>query len=160
MDYESMTTPQLQAECKHRGLPSARAKADLVQRLTEHDAAAADESSELVAEDGAEFDPEPSAEAEAGEAPQADVDDFEPVAEGDSTPVRAPEPAPAPAAPTLFRQTFPAGPEGPDEEEHLAYRQTTRQAAVEAGLVPRGDAYRTGTVDGHEVYEVRVRAAS
>ncbi|MEU1309502.1 hypothetical protein ABZ419_11490 [Streptomyces cinnamoneus] len=52
---------------------------------------------------------------------------------------------------------FPAGPEGPDEEEHLAYRQAVIQAALAAGHTPRGDAYRVGTIDGHEVYEVRLR---
>lgn len=57
-----------------------------------------------------------------------------------------------------FRQAFPAGPEGPGEDEHLAYRQATIQAAIDAGCTVRGDAYRTGTVDGFEVYEVRVRA--
>lgn len=111
MDYDQLGTPELQQECKRRGLPSGRVKADLVQRLTDHDAS------------GAETPP-------AGEQP------------------------------ALIQCTFPAGSEGPDDEEHLAYRQTTIQTAIEQGLAPHGDAYRVGTVDGHEVYEVNVRAVT
>ena len=38
MDYDAMSTPELQQECKRRGLPSGRVKAELIARLNEHDA--------------------------------------------------------------------------------------------------------------------------
>lgn len=137
MDYESMSARQLQEECRRRGLPTARAKADMVQRLTEAGAA-------QPYDDG-------------GVLPTGVVTVVNET--GTSEPViPAPDPeSPAPAPPMTVRCTFPAGPEGPGEEEHFAYRQTTIQTAIEQGLTPRGDAYRTGTIDGYEVYEVRVR---
>lgn len=129
MDYEQMSTRELQEECRRRGLPSARAKADLVERLTDHDSALADEPAALQA-------PAP------GEPPAS-------TPPGDRSHL--------PTAPAVQQMRFPAGPEGPDEEEHLAYRQAVIQAALAAGHTPRGDAYRVGTIDGHEVYEVRLR---
>jgi hypothetical protein len=57
----------------------------------------------------------------------------------------------------VFRQDFEAEPGGPDEETHLAYRQATIQAAVEAGHAPRGDARLAVIADGRWVYEVAVR---
>lgn len=137
MDYESMSARQLQEECRRRGLPTARAKADMVQRLTEADAA-------QPYDDGGVLPPGVVTVVNETGAPEPVI------------PAPDPEP-PALAPPTTVRCTFPAGPEGPGEEEHLTYRQTTIQTAIEQGLTPRGDAYRTGTVDGYEVYEVRVR---
>lgn len=133
MDYESMSIRQLQAECKERGLPSGRAKSELIDRLTADDAT----NAEALAT--------PETPAETAPAHRADP---------------PPDVVSGSAGRRTFRQTFPAGPEGPGEEEHLAYRQSTLQAAVDAGLTPRGDAHRVGTVDGHEVYEVPVRAVS
>ena len=52
---------------------------------------------------------------------------------------------------------FGARPAGPRVAEHLDYGRRTREAAVSVGLAPRGDARRTGTVDGHEVYEISIR---
>jgi hypothetical protein len=66
-------------------------------------------------------------------------------------------PAPAEVAPTSFRWSFPARPDGPSDAEHLDYRRRTREAAAAEGLSPRGDAHRIGTVDGHEVYEISIR---
>ena len=130
-----MSTRDLQEECRRRGLPSGRVKAELVARLTDADA------------------------AEAGSADDDFADDTLPADSTDAVD-EAPTPEPVqpvsalPAAPGVFRLDFQAEAGGPDEESHLAYRQATIQAAIEAGHVPRGDAYRTGTVDGREVYEV------
>jgi hypothetical protein len=135
VNYEQMSTRDLQEECRRRGLPSGRVKAELVQRLTDADAA------ETVSADD-DFDDN----AHPADSPDA-VDET-----ADPEPVQ-PASAP-PAAPGVFRLDFQAEAGGPDEESHLAYRQATIQAAIEAGHVPRGDAYRTGTVDGREVYEV------
>lgn len=132
-----MATRDLQEECRRRGLPSGRVKAELVQRLTDADADAGS------ADD--DFD-----DSTAGSTHVVDETAHpEPV-----QPASAPPAEPSP--PGVFRLDFAAEAGGPDEETHLAYRQATLQAAVEAGLVPRGDAYRTGTVDGRELYEVAV----
>lgn len=125
-----MSTRELQEECRRRGLPSGRVKAELAQRLTDADA-------EVVSADDDFAD-------ELLPAGETDAADPEPV-----QPVSA-----LPATPGVFRLDFEAEAGGPDEETHLACRQATLQAASEAGYVPRGDAYRTGTVDGREVYEV------
>lgn len=156
MDYESMSTPELQLECKRRGLPSGRAKADLVARLTEHD----------LAEVGADDD---FADAPAVEA-SPDVDLLRDIVVRETLTVDAPEPPAMPAgpeplpgpssaepAPTTFRSSFSARTDGPSEAEHLDYRRRTREAAIAGGLSPRGDAHRIGTVDGHEVYEISIR---
>lgn len=118
-----MSVQELRAESQRRGLGTARARADLIQRLTDDDAA-----SDTPAEDG------PADEA-----------------------VPLPELASSPAGPRAFRQDFAAEAGGPDEETHLAYREATVQAAIEAGHLPRGDARLTATVDGRWVYEVSVR---
>jgi hypothetical protein len=143
MDYESMTARQLQEECRRRGLPTARAKADMVQRLTDADATAADGSEDDFADGSVPEAPTT--------APVNDTAEPEPV-----TPPPTAKP-PAATPPGVVQLTFPAGPEGPDGTEHLANRQAVLQAARDAGWEPRGDAYRTGTVDGRHVYEVRVR---
>lgn len=129
MDYEQMSTRELQEECRRRGLPSGRAKTELVERLTEHDTEAADAPAMPQAP-----------------APNAPLPSVSPGDRAHSVP-----------APVVQRLQFPAGPEGPDEEEHLAYRQAVIQAALKAGRIPRGDAYRVGTAGGYEVYEVRLR---
>lgn len=135
-----MSTRELQEECRRRGLPSGRVKAELAQRLTDADAANAGSADD-------DFDDStPSADS-------VDVAD-ETSAPEPVQPASAPPAEPSP--PGVFRLDFEAEAGGPDEETHLAYRQATLQAAVEAGLVPRGDAYRTGTVDGRELYEVAV----
>lgn len=133
-----MSTRDLQEECRRRGLPSGRVKAELVARLVEADGA------EVVSADD-DFD-----------------DNAHPADSTDAVDETAdPEPvSPQPAAPGVFRLDFQAEAGGPDEEAHLAYRQATIQAAIEAGHLPRGDAYRTGTVDGREVYEVAVEAVT
>jgi hypothetical protein len=142
MDYESMTARQLQEECRRRGLPTARAKADMVQRLTDADAQSAAFEDDFA--DGSV--------PEASTAPAVnDTADPEPV-----TPVRAVK-APAASPPGVVHLTFPASPEGPDDAAHLANRQAVLKAARDAGWEPRGDAYRTATVGGRHVYEVRVR---
>lgn len=132
MDYATLSTRELQEECKRRGLPSGRAKAELTERLLAHDAAARQPDASTPAPGGT---PTPT--------PPGDRSD-----------------TPTPTVPGAHRERFPAGLSGPDEAEHLAYRQATIQAARAAGHVPRGDAYRIGTVDGHEVYEVRLRQVS
>lgn len=143
MDYEAMTTPQLQAECKRRGLPSGRVKAELVKRLR-----AADARAEVTVE------PEP--ERVVHEVfPQPERTGPEPTVPN-PPPLDVPESMTAVPA-NVFRQSFPAGPEGPNDDQHASYRAQTIRAAVEAGLRPRGDAHRIGTVDGREVYEVSVR---
>ena len=132
MDYEAMSIRELQEECRRRGLPSGRVKAELVERLTGHDA---DEGPSL-----ADGDYALSSTAVREAAAEANLE--------------LPE-APAPRA---FRLEFPAELGGPDEEVHLACRQATVQAAIEAGLIPRGDA-RLAQVQGDVwVYEVSVRA--
>lgn len=136
-----MSVQELRAESQRRGLGTARSRTELVDRLTTNDAAT--EESSL-----ADFDdvaPQPAVNAPAAQPP---------VTAKKATPT--PEPADSPAS---YRMTFSATPGGPDEEDHLAYRQATRQAAIDAGYTPRGDARRTGTVDGHEVYEISVRRA-
>jgi hypothetical protein len=138
VDYEQMSTRELQEECRRRSLPSGRVKAELVQRLTDADAGETVSADDDFADDAPPADSTDAADETA---------DPEPV-----QPASAPPAAPVP--PGVFRLDFEAEAGGPDEESHLAYRQATLQAAVEAGLVPRGDAYRTGTVDGRELYEV------
>lgn len=151
MDYEQMTTPQLQAECKRRGLPSGRVKADLIARLTEADGAGEgsadedfDDSATVVLADGEEV-PRPDV------AVAAQPDLLPPAPEPFDT--REPEPAP----PSAFRATWQLGPGGLDEATHAALRQRTIDAAAAAGHSPRGDAYRVGTTADGEVYEVNVR---
>lgn len=133
-----MSAPELRAESQRRGLGTARSRAELIERLTTHD-----DVNEQPGPDG-DADAPPQTPAEETPAIQA---------------APAPEPTTSPAGPLVFSLSFPATPGGPDEEDHLAYRQTTRQAAIDAGHSPRGDARRTGTVDGHEVYEITVRRA-
>lgn len=142
MDYESMTARQLQEECRRRGLPTARAKADMVQRLTEADAASSDFEDDFADSPALETGAAPAVNDTADHAPAA------------SPPTQK---APAATPPGVVQLTFPAGPEGPDDTEHLANRQAVLKAARDAGWEPRGDAYRTGTVNGRHVYEVRVR---
>lgn len=154
-----MPTPELQQECKRRGLPSGRAKADLVARLVENDAAG---------EQGADDD-----FADSPTVAEPDVDLLRDVVIHDVIPAVAPPPevavspqvepvlesAPEKVPPTFFRRSFPARQEGPSEQEHLDYRRLTREGALDAGLSPRGDGRRIGTVDGFEVYEVSIRRA-
>lgn len=143
MDYEAMTTPQLQAECKRRGLPSGRVKAELVERLR-------------AADGGAEMTVEPEPERVVHEVfPQPERTGPEPTVPN-PPPLDTPQPATVVPA-NVFRRTFPAGPEGPNDDQHASYRAQTIRAAVEAGLTPRGDAHRIGTIDRREVYEVYVR---
>lgn len=139
MDYEAMTTPQLQAECRRRDLPTSRSKGVLVGRLRDADAAA-----------GA---PELTVEAE----PTRVV--TEPVPRDAPAPVRVEDRRRGwqPAPPTVFRRTFPVCPGGPDEVQHAAYREATLDAAVDAGHEPRGGAYRIGTTPDGEVYEINIR---
>lgn len=125
MNYEDMSVQELRAESQRRGLGTARARADLIQRLTDDDtnaAATAEVPADALADATA-----PPAQLSTATAPRA------------------------------FRRDFEAEPGGPDEETHLAYRQATVQAAIEAGLIPRGDARLAATVDGRWVYEVSVR---
>lgn len=130
-----MGVQELRAESQRRGLGTARAKADLIQRLTDHDA----EQGGSVEDDFAD-----DAELSGGPAESAEP------AESDAI-----EPAPAPIR--SFRKTFQAEPDGPDEETHLAYRESTLQAAIEAGLTPRGDARLAEAKNGVWVYEILVR---
>ena len=136
-----MGVQELRAESQRRGLGTARSKADLIQRLTEHDAqqntTAEDDFTEDAAPSGAPAKPTPAAEPEA-------------TARADS----------APAPIRAFRKTFQAEPGGPDEETHLACRDATRQAALEAGLTPRGDARLAAASDDVWVYEILVRQVS
>lgn len=124
-----MSVQELRAETQRRGLGTARARADLIQRLTDHDNA------------------QGSAEADSAETPpESATDEAAPPAE-----------VAAPASLRSFRYAFQAEAGGPDEETHLANRQTTVQAAIDAGLTPRGDARLAATTDGQWVYEVAVR---
>lgn len=145
MDYEQLTTRQLQDECKQRGLPSGRVKAELIERLTEYDAIHADAVDDFAA---FEEDPPPSVEPETSSAPEQ------------PRPMGEPLVAEPPSVPGVHQCRFPAKSEGPSEQEHADYRAQTAAAAAGLGLAVRGDAYRTGTVDGFEVYEVRVRGWS
>jgi hypothetical protein len=151
MDYEQMTTPQLQAECKRRGLPSGRVKNELVARLAEADAAS---------EDSADDDFGDSATVVLNDGESAVRTDVPVTAQPDLLPP-APEPftphEPEPAPPSTFRATWPLGPGGLDEATHATLRRQTLDAAAQAGHTPRGDAYRVGTTADGEVYEVNVR---
>lgn len=138
MDYESMTTRQLQELCRSRGVPTSRAKADMVARLT------ADDSLPDVSLTEGEFVLSASAVRAVGA--QADHHGLGDTPNSEQL-----------VAPGTFQMTFPATDGGPDDEEHLANRQATLQAAREAGFETRGDAHRTGTVGGQHVYVVGVR---
>lgn len=149
MDYEQLSTRELQDECRRRGLPSGRVKAELIARLTEADTADAGSA-------GDDFDDTPVEGASS-----------EPVVEVTAQPdLLPPEPAPfkttdpEPATPFVFRQTFKVGPGGLDDGTHAEFRQKTIDAAVEAGHKPRGGAYRVGTTTNGDVYEVIVRRRS
>lgn len=154
MDYEQMTTPQLQAECKRRGLPSGRVKAELVVRLVEADAA--DEGS--ADDDFADNAVVVLSDGEHVQRPDVTVN-----AQPDLLPP-VPEPfephEPEPPAPSTFRATWRLGPGGLDDATHTDLRQKTRDAAVADGHMPRGDAYRVGTTADGEVYEINVRRRS
>lgn len=130
-----MSAPQLRAESQRRGLGTARSRAELIERLTSDDTA----NDAGAAEDFDDLPPTPAEETPATQA------------------APPPEPAVSPAGPHAYRMTFPAEPGGPDEETHLAYRQATVQAAIDAGHTPRGDARLAATTDGRWVYEVSVR---
>lgn len=153
MDYESMTTPQLQAECRRRGLPTSRTKDVLVQRLRESDGTQdrpTGEGVEPAAELELSVEPEPErvvTEKVPREAPVA------PAPEPRATGRRGWQPAP----PSVFRKAYPVCPGGPDEQQHATYREATLRAAVEAGHEPRGGAYRIGTTPDGEVYEINIR---
>ncbi len=182
MDYEQMTTPQLQQECKRRGLPSGRVKAELVARLTEADATG-DAGPDVDFDEGGILAPGGvsvnlaegervlsreqvvalAADADMvvlGDGAQVPRPDVAVDAQPDLLPP-APEPfstrEPEPAAPTVFRVTYQAGPGGLDDAAHDTFRQQTRDAATAAGHAPRGDAYRVGTTADGEVYEVNIR---
>lgn len=131
MDYEQLSVGELRDACQARGLGTARSRAELIQRLTDHDASAAGQGDVVV----------------------VDV----PVTP-ETAPILFAEPETPSAAPQrAFQQTFDAEPDGPDEETHLAYRQATIQAATEAGFQTRGDARLASTRDGMWVYEVSIR---
>lgn len=156
MDYESMSTPELQQECKHRGLPSGRAKADLVARLTEYDQAEASPVDDFADTPVVEAVPDVDLLQDVVVREVLTVD-TPPVSAPAKGPDPLPDPAPEGPAPTTFRSSFLARPDGPSEAEHLDYRRRTRDAALAEGLSPRGDARRVGTVDGYEVYEISIR---
>lgn len=126
-----MSVSELRVESVRRGLGTARSRADLIQRLTDDDADSQGDAVVIEVPATPETAPVLFAEAETQSA----------------------------VPPHAFRQTFTAEPGGPDEETHLAYRQATIQAAIEAGLTPRGDARLADTRDGMWVYEVSVRQA-
>lgn len=128
-----MSVQELRAESMRRGLGTARARADLIQRLTDDDAAGGSQ--------------------QAADAPIREPDGTVPGEE----PTAGTVPLPLATAPGVFRQFFPVEDGGPDEETHLANRQTTLWAAKEAGWQTRGDARLTGTVGDRWVYEVSVR---
>lgn len=139
MDYEQMSTRELQEECRRRSLPSGRVKAELVARLTE-----ADDAGTGSAEDDFDDAPEQSAPEVPAEVLALVEDD------ATTQPVGA-------VVSSVFRKDFPAEPGGPHEEDHARYRQATIQAAIDAGLQPRGDARLAATVDDRWVYELLVR---
>lgn len=143
-----MGVQELRAESQRRGLGTARSKADLIQRLTDHDA-----KQDSTVEDDFADDTTPSGgQVASGESAENDLA---------QTPISTPEAAPSagstPPPIRAFRKTFQAEAGGPDEETHLAYRDATRQAAVEAGLIPRGDARLAEASDDVWVYEILVR---
>lgn len=147
MGYESMSVQELRAESQRRGLGTARSRAELIDRLATHDADTREPSladGEHILSQAAvkALDAQPPIPAE--EVP-------------DDTAAPAPKPASSPAGPHAFHLSFPSEPGGPDEETHLAYRQATIQAAIEAGHHPRGDARLAETADSRWVYEVLVR---
>jgi len=125
-----MSVQELRAECQARGLGTARSRAELVQRLAGND-------------------------NEHGQ-PQGGVVQDTAASATDMVAARLSGPESVLSA-RFFLLEFPAEPGGPDEETHLAYRQATIQGALDAGLVPRGDARRAATRDGMWVYEVSVR---
>lgn len=133
--YEAWQIRQLQDECRRRGLPSGRSKADLVERLAADDA---DVDGTVMAESDVPPRPAP-----------------EPM---DPTPA-----APATPGAAVFRMTHPAVRDGVDEATHLAYRLRTWEAAQEAGHQPRGGQFgarRVGTSPDGEVYEISVRTVT
>lgn len=156
MDYDAMSTPELQQECKRRGLPSGRVKAELVARLNEHDATEPDMEDDFADMPAVEATPDVDLLADVVVRELVTVE-VPPTPESSGGPDPLPGPAPTEPAPTSYRCQFLARPDGPSEAEHLDYRRRTREAAVAEGLSPRGDARRTGTVDGHEVYEISIR---
>ena len=129
-----MSVQELREESQRRGLGTARSRADLIQRLTDND-----NMKQPSLADG-EYVLSPAAIREA--TVSADTIASAAIAE---------------PAPRVFRQTFDAEPDGPDEATHLAHRQATIEAAEDAGYTPRGDARLATTVDGRWVYEVHVR---
>lgn len=138
-----MGVQELRVETQRRGLGTARSKADLIQRLTDHDAAQDSSVEDDFSDQPADTDaPAADAATATSEAPEAT-----PPADAASPPVPI----------RAFRQTFQAEPGGPDEETHLAHRDATRQAALEAGHTPRGDARLVDTRGGTWVYEILVR---
>lgn len=133
MDYEALTVQELREACQARGLGTARSRAELIQRLTDHDAK----------QQPAPAETEPGTPGGTSQA---------------AAPAADPQPPTAPAG--VFRKTFTAEPGGPDEEKHLANRQATIQAAQEAGLTARGDARLAEASGDTWVYEVSVRRPS
>ena len=156
MDYQSMSTPELQQECKRRGLASGRVKAELVARLGEHDVAEGGADNDFVDTPAVEAIPDVDLLRDVVVHDVVTVDAPPPPTHSDG-PAPLPDPAPEGPVPTSYRCSFLARPDGPSEAEHLDYRRRTRDAAVGEGLSPRGDARRTGTVDGHEMYEISIR---
>jgi hypothetical protein len=162
MDYEAMSTPDLQRECRRRGLPSGRVKAELMQRLTEADAQSDEDGigDAGVHPGGLASATEGGVKVQLAEGECVLRPDVQVVAQPDLLPP-VPEPftprEPEPAAPSTFRRVHRTGPGGLDEATHAKFRDRTRQAAVEAGHTPRGDAYRVGTTADGEVYEINVR---
>lgn len=134
-EYETWPVRQLQEACRERGLPTSRAKADMVQRLRDNDVT---------------------------EPPQVEVIAESDVPPPPVPPVVEPEaPAPAVAGAPVFRHTLPHVHGGLlDDASHLDYRRRTYEAAIAQGLQPRGGelaAHRVGTTTDGEVYEIDLR---
>lgn len=139
MGYEAMSGSELQQECARRGLPSSRAaKAAMMQRLLDDDA-------EREAPNG-----QPKEDSDAPVPPPAET-------AADSSPSEQTGRPQAEETVRVFTKAFPAEPDGPDEETHLAYRQATLAAADDAGYQTRGDARLAAVRDGDWLYEVSVR---
>ncbi|MGY6019588.1 SAP domain-containing protein [Streptomyces spinosirectus] len=150
-----MSVQELRDECTRRELATARSKAEMIQRLTDDDAAK--EQQPETEDEGAAAQSEDDAtalESEDDDGSAAPPADATPPAE--ATPAADEQPAAA-LPPGVFRMDFPAEPDGPDEETHLANRQTVLAAAAGEGLTTRGDARLVSTRDDRWTYEVLVR---
>lgn len=137
MNYDSLKVAELQELCRDRGLKTARAKSEMIERLELQD----------MEKDG--FSPEEAAEALLLDAETVEAPEVQPVAEEPSE------------VSTMLRDSeffyYPDKHGWLDDAEHNHNIYETERLAREAGHSTRGGAFRVGEHGEQWIYKVGVR---